>query len=128
MRTKLSKEEKKYFVKLVSKAREKISKPIADPSGVEMYWNDKYNEKNGILGSFNWMKPKEIDLSFMGKDSKEIMVSIVAHELHHKWQYKIYGSLYFLMSLPIIREYLLEKTANIVEKEVDVLMKNQNFT
>jgi len=127
MRTKLSKEEQDYFVKRVSKGMKLLPHKIADPSSVTMFWNDKYNLKNGILGSFMWYRSNEIDLSPVAKDAKHMIVGIVAHELHHKWQFQNYKLIYFLMAIPFIREYFLEKTADEVESAMDKLMEDKEF-
>lgn len=128
MREKLTEEESRYFVSLVSKAKDQLPYPIADPESVQMYWNDKYNSDNGIMGSFNWARPKELDLNSGGKIAMEMMVSTVAHELHHKWQLGNYGVLYYLMLVPGVRQLLLEKTAKKIELKVDELMEDPEFT
>ena len=122
MRNQLTLEEQKYFVDEVEKIREKLSCPIADTHDIEMYWNDKYNVDNGILGSFNWIRPNDVDVSPLGKDSPELLVSTIVHELHHRWQHKKYGPLYYLMLLPVVRQLVLEKTAKKVELEADNLL------
>jgi len=127
MKQELTQKEQEYFVKIISKAKDRLPYPIADPSGVKIYWNEKYDANNGILGSFDWKKPSEINLIHYGKDAPEMLVSVVAHELHHKWQFGKYGVLYFIMAIPLLREFLLEKTADKVEKAMDELMEDEEF-
>lgn len=127
MREKLTEKEKSYFVDLVSQAIPHLPYPIADPNSVDMYWNDKFNPDNGIMGSFNWVRPHELDLNVDGKSSMELMVSTVAHELHHKWQLSHYKVIYYIMLLPVVRQFLLEKTAKKVELKVDDLIESQKI-
>ena len=128
MRIELTEKERNYFVILVSKAQKQLPHKIANPNSVKMYWNDKYNVENGILGSFNWIKKGEIDLSPLGKTVPDMIVSTVAHELHHKWQFSHFGPLYCLMLVPGIRQVLLERSAKEVELKVDELMEDEEFT
>ena len=93
MRTKLTSEESRYFIDEMNKVKDRLPHPIASVD-VEIYWNDKYGVDNGILGSFNWIRPNEVDLSPLGKSSPELLVSTFIHELHHRWQYKKYKLLY----------------------------------
>jgi hypothetical protein len=127
MRTKLTPEEKAYFVKYVAKGRDQLPHKISDPVGVEMYWNDKYNVDNGILGSYSWWRENAIDLSPLGQDVPSMLVSTVAHELHHKWQFEQYGFWYRFMVIPFVREFLLEKTADEVTIKMDELMQDKEF-
>jgi hypothetical protein len=60
----------------------------------------------------------------MGKITPEQLVSTLAHELHHRWQFQKFGPLYFVMSIPYVRQFLLEKTAIEVEKVADELVGN----
>jgi hypothetical protein len=122
MRTKLTSEEAEYFDKSIREIRLRLPHPISPSDEVEIYWNDKYGVDNGILGSFNWIRPDEVDLSPLGKDSPELLVSTFAHELHHRWQYKTYKVLYCLALVPIVRQFLLEKTAKEVELAADDLL------
>jgi hypothetical protein len=128
MRTKLTQEEKQYFVKYVRKGMPHLPYKVSDPQNVEMYWNDRYDVDNGILGSYSWYRKNQIDLNPLGKNVPSMLVSTVAHELHHKWQYEEYGIFYCLMLVPILRQLLLEQTADEVEYKMDDLMQDKGFT
>jgi hypothetical protein len=127
MRKRLTASEKEYFVNILLEAMPHLPYEISNPALVDMYWNDRYNVDNGVLGSYAWHRKDEIDISPLGKEVPSMIVSVVAHELHHKWQYRKYGILYFLMLLPLIREFALERTADEVEKKMDELMRNEEF-
>jgi hypothetical protein len=126
MKTELTQEEFIYFAKTLKDIEYQLPHPIDDFVTKRIYWDDgdSFIAKTfgGTLASFNWAKPDIIIISDVGKFSKEMMVSSIAHELHHAWQYKKYGPLYFLMSIPVLRQKLLEKTAIEVEKAADKAM------
>jgi hypothetical protein len=126
MKTKLSQEEFIYFATEIKKIEKDLPHPIDEIATKELYWDDgdSFISKTfgGTLASFSWMKPNVVVISDVGKFSKNMLVSSVAHELHHAWQYKRYGFLYFIMSIPVLRQKLLEKTAIEVEKAADKAM------
>ena len=67
MKEKLTPQESAFFINLLNKIRPKLSYHIANPHFVDMYWDDKCNVDNGIMGMFNWMKPNEISLNPLSK-------------------------------------------------------------
>jgi len=122
MRTQLTDDERKYFINEIKRLVPDLPHEIADVDKTALFWEDKYNSDNGILGSFDLKHPHSINLSPLGKQMPEMLVSTVAHELHHKWQFETLSIFYFFMAIPGIRQCLLEPTAKEVELAVDKLL------
>ena len=86
----------------------------------EFRWCPEMNLNNGILGCFTPLHPNSIFLQRFGNTMKnpdgrifwiEQMFPTIIHELRHAFQWKKSKILYLLCSLPVIREYTLEKDA-----------------
>ena len=87
------------------------------PGIVRVFWEPGIIE-SGTLGKFRWWRPNEITL---GGDATmlEQLASTVAHELTHRAQFYRSPPLYFLLSVPGLRELTLEREAKKVELAVD---------
>ena len=89
---------------------------------VRLLWDDGFTTENGKLGSFWFGRPNDICLSPVGKRTPELLLGVLFHELHHRWQFQTYGVLYVLMLVPGVRQCLLEPSAYRIEAEVDALL------
>lgn len=91
-------------------------------SGVGVYWDHGFTVESGILGAWWWVRPDVLRLSPVGRSDPAGMVSILAHELHHRWQWERFGTvLYVLLSAPGVRRYTLEPSAYALEHAIDAL-------
>ena len=111
-----------WFLKRIKEIEKKLDYKIADIGRCELFWEKNYGVKNGILGSFNWLNPKTIKVSILGKEQPEMIISTIIHELHHKWQYQKYKYIYPILAIPVLRQITLEKTALIIEKQADEII------
>jgi len=80
-----------------------------------LYWDDRMNTANGVLGSYSILHPERVCLAAHGRRMKELLVPVLCRELHHHWQYHTFGLLYVLACVPGLREITIERTADAVE-------------
>jgi hypothetical protein len=111
-----------WFLNRIKPIENRLSYPISDIGSCELFWDKNYGVKNGVLGSFNWLSPKRIKVSILGKDSPDMIISTIIHELHHKWQWERFKFLYPFLAIPFVRGFALERTALIIENEADELL------
>lgn len=120
-----SESEKTFFFNAIKKIRSRLPHQICDPEECEYFWCPSDSLFNrifpGTIARVNVYK-KRFLISDFGQQMPEMIVSTIAHELHHMWQFKTYGPLYFVMAIPVIRQRFLEKTAIEVEHAADKLM------
>ncbi len=95
---------------------------------VKIYWYSDSSPQ--VLGGFYLLSNNclfinrefvsDIDLnSKSGKASRILMVfPTIMHELCHFWQSRKYKWLYFLMQLPIVREFAIERQANRISDKL----------
>lgn len=126
MKTKLSVVQRVYFEAKFLELRYHASYPVTSLSEVDLYWNDTYNSRNGILGSFQWFRPDEICLSPVGQQTPELLMGVLFHELRHRYQFKTLGLLYFLQLIPGIRVLTLEPSAYAVEHDIDTAVSGMD--
>ena len=127
MKRELTSGERDFFEKIIRPLEESLSYPISDIFSTELFWDDKYNSNNGILGSFNWRNSFRISLNPIGKVTPELLLSTVVHELHHKWQFEKYNIFYVIALIPFLRKNFLEKSAFKVEAETDIIFGNSEY-
>ena len=90
------------------------------------YWNDKMGKET--IACWTWDKP---DLVFVtssfrfdyNNENFKKIIAPIAHELHHKKQYNRYGLLFFLLLIPIVRNFTIEIGANRVTVKVNKFFK-----
>ena len=123
MKTPLTPIERQAMDRLFFDVRMRVSGPVSSLAGLDLLWDDRYNTENGILGSFWWGRPNEICLSPVGKTTPELLLGVLFHELHHRWQWQTYGVGYILALAPGVRQWLLEPSAYMIEAEVDALLE-----
>lgn len=95
---------------------------------VKIYWYSDSNPQ--VLGGFYLLSKNCIyinrefvsfneDDSWSEKANRILMVfPTIMHELCHYWQSRKYGLLYFLMQLPVVREFAIEKKANRISDKL----------
>lgn len=119
----LTEKERRWFDDKVNELRPKLNAEIADIDMTSLYWEDEYNEDNGIMGSFNHFQPDRVKLNPTGKLMPEFIIGTLVHELHHKWQFEKYGRVLFvLLAIPGLRRLTIEPSAYRLEDQVDELM------
>ncbi len=90
------------------------------PGCVSVVWEPRIID-SGTLGKFRWWRPDEIAL---GGDASmlEELASTAAHELTHRTQFYRNPLIYFLLSMPGLREITLEREAKETELAVDLAL------
>lgn len=86
----------------------------ADISKISFYWSRSLAEME--ICAF-WT-PRDLNCVFLNLNHRNALAWIVptiAHELVHRKQFLRYGLLYFIMNIPILSEFLLEKDARRAE-------------
>ena len=129
----MSKHMKSDTVELVSlgarvrEIRAELSHDIADPTSVDVIWVEGYADK-GVLGSFSWMRPKEVRLAAAFRPNPEMVVPTFVHELRHVYQYRTMHWLTFALArIPIVRARVLEPSAWKVEREAEEALGMSGF-
>lgn len=108
-----------------------LFKRISDLDNVTLKWNPQMKK---TLAAFMWYKPKSIQLSSVFKyptpesDKERVMTGqvmpFICHELHHRYQYKLYNIFYILGSTWILRNFL-ERSADQIESRIKDIIKIQ---
>lgn len=101
---------------------------------IRINWSQAMTPENGVMGAFS-LADGEIYLQGDQQDLPmscwvELMAPTLIHELRHVYQYRKNPLLYILLSLPVIREFTLERDAkNVTEtaqKFCDNLMQAED--
>lgn len=89
---------------------------------LDFYWNSKM-EKD-CISCWDWKKPNLIFVSehfqfnWRNEGFKKL-IGPISHELRHRKQYDKLGLLYFLLSVPVVRNITLEIDANSITMKVN---------
>ena len=115
---KLADEDRRYFINEMKRFVE-TEIQAQNLEEITFYWCNDMNDKNGILGAFSQWHPNKIFLK-PSYHVKDMLRSTVAHELVHRYQFMEFGAFFYtLFAIPILREFMLEKLANTIEKKAD---------
>jgi hypothetical protein len=106
-----------YFLKHIRGCTDSLPHPIARLEAI--HWKKMHYS---VLGKFSHLKPSRIYLNSKYRSTPELLVSTVAHELRHKWQWENEPVRYLAACASFSRRWLLEPTANEVEAVVDAYM------
>jgi hypothetical protein len=96
-------------------------------SPVEFYWNTEMGDASaGCWSPFNGncvflnseYRPDDTDSGDFLK-----LVAVAGHELTHKIQFNTFGVFYFILAIPIIREFTIELSANKVTAGINKYYK-----
>jgi len=114
--------ERQEFAECVDMLRFSLPYPVSSVDDVWIMWDDRMNTANGVLGSYSILHPDRILLASHARMMTEVIMPTLCHELHHHWQYHKFGLLYVLGCIPIIREFVIEKTADAVEDAAETAL------
>lgn len=122
------KDERRVVLKLVNeyyKARKLQWIKDLDIEKCKFFWCFEMDTDNGIIGAYSYLKNDSIFIMppRFKEDYEswlEIVIDTIIHELRHKWQHKKYGLLYYLLSLPLIRNITIERDARKEEKNAQL--------
>jgi hypothetical protein len=93
----------------------------SDWKQLDFYWNNRMQKSCNAC--WDYMKP---DLVFLSSDFHydyrmpgfKKLVCVASHELQHRWQFHTLGLLYFIFTIPIVRNLTIEVLANRVMYKV----------
>jgi hypothetical protein len=125
----LTKSDTVELVSLAARVREirpKLSYDIADPTSVDVIWVEGC--ANGVLGSYSWLRPREIRLAETFRPNPEMAVPTFVHELRHVYQHRtMHWALFALARIPVIRARILEPSAWQVERDAEKALGMDGF-
>ncbi len=84
------------------------------------------NTKNGIMGSFSYLRPNDIYLIPLKNTLEDFLLSTVIHELTHYYQFHSNKLLYPILCIPGIRQFTIEKQAKKNELFVDKIINKEH--
>ena len=86
-----------------------------DISKVTFYWSRALAEAEICA----YWRPLNADCVFLNSDFKHAITMIIPtimHELTHRQQFKKFGMLYFILNIPILSQFFLERSAVKIER------------
>ena len=96
----------------------RLSKPIASFNSVEWYWAD-WGKSGDRMGQFSAWSNRVYLSKRAGDLLPKMLLPTVVHELCHKWQRKKFGLLFWLLAVPLVRRFTIERVALALEREAD---------
>ena len=114
----LNESEELFYQTWLLAGANRLSKPIAAFDSVEWRWAD-WGKDSARMGQFAPFKNCIYLSRRAGNLLPKMLLPTVVHELRHKWQRKKFGWLFWLLAIPIVRRFTIERDALALEAEAD---------
>ena len=115
---KLVESEKAFYRTWLADGAGKLSKSIAAFDSVEWYWCN-WGPRSAKMGQFVPFKNRIYLSRRAGTLLPKMLLPTIVHELCHKRQYKKFGLLFWLLAVPVVRRFTIERWAKALEREAD---------
>jgi hypothetical protein len=119
--TPLTYSEREALTAMVGQVRFSLPHPIATIVDVGLLWDDKMGDC-GTLGSYNYMRPREIRLAAHAAHNLPMLVPVLCHELRHMHQHHCHRLWYVLATIPGLRNWTIEPSAYEVQAAAEKLI------